>query len=210
MSDRVGLGTFIEDITGLLDAEELEGVVLVGHSFGAIPVLGVVDALPDRISQVVLVDGIWVERGESAFDQFATSEVQARIGSAVNDGRGRAVLPPPPAAFGVLDPSDAAWVGRRLSPHPLRAYEDRLILSGRPGNGRPATYLACADPFYSPAGRSRDRARSAAGWSYLEIPAGHDAMITAPGLLAGILSRLAGGGSVTTGVTRGQVASRPH
>src|SRR6187431_2153447 len=41
LSREVNMTTHISDVVGLLEAEELEGVVLVGHSYGGIVITGV-------------------------------------------------------------------------------------------------------------------------------------------------------------------------
>jgi pimeloyl-ACP methyl ester carboxylesterase len=45
----------VANLLGVLDMEELSDVVLVGHSFGAIPVLAVTDRVPDLLRHLVSV-----------------------------------------------------------------------------------------------------------------------------------------------------------
>jgi hypothetical protein len=66
-----------------------------------------------------------------------------------------------------------------------------LTLANPIGNGVPATYIACTEPWYGPLASSRERAR-ALGWPMREIATGHDAMVTAPGGLARLLTDIAG------------------
>ena len=40
LSRQITLDTFVQDVVGLLEAEELEDAVLVGHSFGGIAITG--------------------------------------------------------------------------------------------------------------------------------------------------------------------------
>jgi pimeloyl-ACP methyl ester carboxylesterase len=53
LSPDVGLDTHIQDITGLLLEKHLQGVILVGHSYGGMVITGVVDAVPERIAHLV-------------------------------------------------------------------------------------------------------------------------------------------------------------
>jgi len=53
---HVNLDTHINDVIGLIDAEDLHDVVLAGHSYAGIVVTGVADRRPDRIARVVYVD----------------------------------------------------------------------------------------------------------------------------------------------------------
>lgn len=57
----VGPAVVVQDVVGVLECEELTGVVLVGHSFGAVVALGVADRVPGRLSRLVLLDGLLLE-----------------------------------------------------------------------------------------------------------------------------------------------------
>jgi hypothetical protein len=112
--------------------------------------------------------------------------VAHRIQLANETSGGLSVPPPPAAAFGVTDPTDAAWLEARLTPHPLRTFMSAQTFRGEPGNGLPAEYILCGDPIYGPLESARTRARSL-GWPVTEIATGHNAMVTAPEALVDIL-----------------------
>jgi pimeloyl-ACP methyl ester carboxylesterase len=183
LDDRVGLDTFVADILGVLEAEELADVVLVGHSFGAVPVLGAADRAADRLDGLVLLDGLLPTPGRSAFDELAPDVVAERLRAAERFSGGLALPPVPPARFGVTDPDDVAWMQRRFTPHPIRTYRDPLCLANPLGNGLACTYLACTDPPYPVIARSHEQARSRPDWTYKELPTGHAAMVMAPSLV---------------------------
>jgi pimeloyl-ACP methyl ester carboxylesterase len=56
LSPEVGLDTHIQDIVGLLQENNLHGVVLVGHSYGGMVITGVVDRVPERIAHLIYLD----------------------------------------------------------------------------------------------------------------------------------------------------------
>jgi pimeloyl-ACP methyl ester carboxylesterase len=60
------LDTFIDDLTNLFEMEELQNVVLVGHSFGGSPISGVADRMPDRI----YLDAAVLQGGQSPRSEF--------------------------------------------------------------------------------------------------------------------------------------------
>lgn len=68
LSPNGTLDTFVKDIAGLIISEELSDVILVGHSFGGIPVSGAAELVASQIKQLVFLDFLVVQPGKSAFD----------------------------------------------------------------------------------------------------------------------------------------------
>jgi pimeloyl-ACP methyl ester carboxylesterase len=195
LSPAVDLEVFARDLTNLLEAEELTSVILVGHSFGGIALTLAADRMPERIRHLIYLDGMVLGHGESVFGALPAELVVARRDAAAAGG-GLALPPPLPAFFGVPAGPLAAWVARRMTPHPLATYEERLVLRNPViGNGLPCTYIACTDPLYAPLAAVRQRVQGfiADGlpWSWREIATGHDAMVTAPEALAELLLTIA-------------------
>lgn len=191
LSAQITLETFVADLVGHLEAEELTDAVLVGHSFGGLAISGAADRVPERIRHLVFLDSMILEDGQAPFDAVPPEVAAARRALARKHGAGVAIPPPPVTAFGI--PEDhplAPWVARRLTPHPIGTYESPLRLRNPVGNGLPCTYIACTDPSYAPLAQVRDRVRGRKGWDWQEIATGHDAMVMAPAALAGMLSAI--------------------
>jgi pimeloyl-ACP methyl ester carboxylesterase len=180
--------TLVQDVVAVLECEELTDVVLVGHSFGSLVALGVADRVPERLSRVVLLDGVVVEPGEPGFAGLPPDTAAQRIAAAQETTAGLSYPPPPASAFGVSDPDDLAWIERRLTPHPLRTYTESFGLRAPLGNGVPVGYIACTDPPY-PAVHSAHALVRREGWAFSELATGHDAMISAPELTVAALLR---------------------
>ena len=68
---EIDLETHISDVLGVLDAEELDDVILCGHSYGGMVITGVADRLPGRIKALVYLDAFVPEHGESVIDLYA-------------------------------------------------------------------------------------------------------------------------------------------
>lgn len=186
---HTNLSTCIADIAGVIDAEELQDVVLVGHSFAGPVITGVADRMPQHLQQLVYLDALVVQHGQSALSLFSADVQQER--SRTIDPEGLRMAIPSPEKFGVTDPAQQAWLKRRLTPHPLKAYTEPLQLQHPIGNGLPKTYIAVTDPWYPPLAALRDWVRAQPDWQWREIAAGHDAMVTAPDALAELLQAIA-------------------
>jgi len=190
LSKSITLDTFVEDIANVVKFEDLKDVTLMGHSFGGSAISGVADRMPERISQLVYLDSLMLENGQSPFSLLPKEVVEARIKQAEANG-GLSIPAPPASAFGISDPAQQAMVQARLTPHPFGTYQSPLKLANKVGNGRPATYIVCTNPIYGPLQASRDWAK-VNGMKIVEIATGHDAMVMAPDKLSDML----GGDSV--------------
>ena len=189
LDERTGLSTFIADACAVIECEELSNVVLVGHSFGGLVISGVADRMKERIARLIYLDALVVDNGQSGMSILP--EAVQRERSRTIDPQGLRMAIPAPDKFGVVDPRQVAWLQRRLTPHPLRAYTEALTLRHPPGNGLPKTYVAVTDPWYPPLAAIRDRIRGQPDWDWREIAAGHDAMLTSPEALSSLLLEIA-------------------
>ena len=189
LSADVGIETFAQDLINLLVWEDLYNVVLVGHSFGGNVITAAADRVPERIAHLVYLDAIIPIPGQSAFATMDADIVAQRRQLAQQTSGGLTLPVPDPVAFGVTNEDDLHWLRSKCTPHPLATYEQVLKLQHPLGNHLPVTYVAVT-PHYAPTVASRDYARQRTDWTYLEIDAGHDAMVTSPVALSELLLNL--------------------
>ena len=78
MSKNLSIDTLVTDIENNLRDEELQDVILVGHSFGGVVISGVAERLPSRIKQLIYLDAVVLEDGESIFDCMHPNIVSER------------------------------------------------------------------------------------------------------------------------------------
>ena len=191
LDPRIGLDTHVEDVVGVLEYEELGGVILVGHSYGGMVISGVADRASDRVAHLVYLDAFVPDDGQALFDVLRPERRDLYLQQAQEKGEGWRVPAPPPQALGITDETRASWLAAKLNPQPLRAFEQPVRLTNPAAAALPRTYVHCTEgplvPSFAPFAA---RVRSASGWSYHELATGHDAMLTAPEPLAGILLEL--------------------
>lgn len=186
----ITLTSFVDDLVAVLETEELSDAVLVGHSFGGAAITGAAERVPARIRHLIYLDSAIPQDGRSPLDLSAPGIAAERRRLAAETG-GIGVPPPDPSVFGVPDGPDADWLRRRMTPHPFGAMATALTLRGPPGNGLPATYVACTSPEYEPLAWARRVARAQPGWGWRDFAAGHDCMVTAPRETAALLMEIA-------------------
>lgn len=188
MSRDISLDTWVRDICGVIEAEELQDVILVGHSFGGRVVTGVADRMADRVDRVIFLDSALAQSGRSLLDQLPPAAREKRIAETVDDGK---ALPPPSAeALGIHDAAGKAWFDRRASPQPFGTNTSSISFSEPIGGGRPVTFVAFTAPLYGASERALAFAKTQSQWRLIELPTGHCPMISDPDPLAKILLEL--------------------
>lgn len=201
LSRDVSLQTHITDVVNLIECEELQDVVLVGHSYAGMVVTGAADRLasaqPNRLRHLVYLDASVPKPGEAWGDKHPEATRIARAAAAAAHPL-NALSPPDASVFGLMG-EDAAWVNRRQTPHPFGPYTDPLQFDMARLGALPRTFIDCVNPPLATINASRERARNAATWdghwlplaSLVVMNTGHDPMVSAPAELADILLRCA-------------------
>ena len=185
----ITLDTHVQDVLNVIEAEELQDAVLVGHSYAGMVVTGVADRARERIRHLVYLDAVVPEPGESWSSRHTPETRAARREVIAQQG----VLPAAdPTAFG-LQGDDYAWVARRQTPQPGGVYDSPLHFDAARVFGLPKTFIDCTDPALPTIAAARQRVRSEPGWRVVEIATGHDPMISAPEPLLRALLEVADG-----------------
>lgn len=172
----VDLQTHINDIAAVLECDDLENVVLVGHSYGGIVIAGVAARTAVRLARVVYVDAFLPDDGKSLKDYAPVPPTRA-------DGW-RVPPPGPPRSFGVTDARDVAWMEHRLGDQPVKTFTQPVLRTASISASN-HTFIQCTKaPFFADAS---ERAKQRGFHHYELMSGGHDAMITEPAALSRIL-----------------------
>ncbi len=176
LSPDIRLRTHIDDVAAVIEAEELTNCILVGHSYAGMVITGVADRMAARIGQMVYLDAVVPRSGECWSSRHPAETQAARRKTIAQMG----MLPAaPPDAFGLVG-EDAAWVQRRQTPQPGGVYDDPLMFDEARVAALKRCFIDCTDPALPTIAEMRRRVRQEPGWQVVEIPTGHDAMISAP------------------------------
>lgn len=193
LSPEIDLETHITDVVSLLAYEDLEDIILVGHSYGGMVITGVADRAADRIKELVYLDAAHPRDGESLLTVSPQQMEPTYAAARTVDGVELVLWPFPGMAgfFGITDPADAAWTESKLTPHPWKCFSQPLKLrNGDAARRLKRTNINCTGSL----GMSPDeaRARQLEGERNFEIDTGHDLMITEPRAVADFLLEVAG------------------
>jgi pimeloyl-ACP methyl ester carboxylesterase len=189
LAPGIRLATHVDDVLGVVAAEELTEVVLVGHSYAGMVVTGAADRMlqrsPGTLAHLVYVDAVTPHSGESWSSQHPPETVAARVQAA--EATGGVALPPPDAEVFGLAGADRDWVNRRMTPQPFGVYQDRLVFSPEQVAAVPRTFVDCTRPALPTIAVMRERVRREPGWRVVELATGHDPMVSTPDELARVL-----------------------
>lgn len=175
----LGLETHITDIVNVLRFNDLEDVILAGHSWGGMVITGVAERVPERIARLVYVDAFVPHDGESVFSISPAAGERWRARTV--DGM---TQPYEPEHWNISDPEDAAWLQAHMVPMSIKTHEDPIALPAYRAAELPRTYIWCTESaaFAPMARRARDE-----GMRYFELPTHHNPMVTMPRELTDIL-----------------------
>lgn len=193
LSASVDLETHIADVMGVLEYEDLEQVVLVGHSYAGMVITGVADRAPGRLARLVYLDALLPEDGESSLDVLG-AEARQQVAAGPADPAGLPLVmsaTESAKSFGVTDPGDVVWLASKLTPMPIAGLTQPLSLA-KPAISVPALYVTCSlttpDGMKSSLARAQARAASDPAFRLVSLAAAHDAMVTHPDETAAILA----------------------
>jgi pimeloyl-ACP methyl ester carboxylesterase len=186
---EVNLSIHVADVLGVLEYEDLSGIVLVGHSYGGMVATVVADRASERIVHLVYLDAFVPRDGQAIFDLVGPETARAMREGAKVKGEGWRV-PPNPLPPDTAE-ADVAWALPRRVMQPIATFEEAACLTGAVER-LPRSYIYCrktglGDMF----AQFAKRAQSEPGWNYRELDASHNPHITMPEVLAQVFDEIA-------------------
>jgi pimeloyl-ACP methyl ester carboxylesterase len=188
MSALVTLDTHITDIVNVIKWEDLDNIVLVGHSYAGFVISGVAERALHSIGSIVFVDAFLPQNGQRVVD-LALPELRATaLAAAAKNEVGRPV--PPAKSFGVNE-RDQAWVDAKMTQQPTLVSLQPIVLSGARDKVAKKTYIRATAHPQSVFDSYLTKAKSDPSWRTYEVSCGHDIMVDMPERLVEILLEVA-------------------
>jgi pimeloyl-ACP methyl ester carboxylesterase len=176
----VDLDTHIADIVRLAETEDLRDVVLVGHSYGGLPVSAAALQIKDRIKAVVYVDSGPLPEGAAQLDMLSDAESAGVSGDAVTPRDWDPAADP--VLLAGLDEAALALLRTRSTPHPLASVRQPLgpratsvdlptaLISCTFPAEQIAEMTAAGHPFFAGLTEARIRPLATGHWPMLSEP----------------------------------------
>ena len=186
LTSEINLDTHILDVVNVMKWQELNDVVLVGHSYGGMVISGVAERLEKSILSFVMLDAFFPETGQALIDLKPPAAREHFLTAARN---GALTIPPRPAAMFNVNEKDRIWVDTQCTPHPTRRFLQKLTLTRARERVRNKAFIRATGYPSEPFDRGLASAR-AKGWRVYEMACGHDIMLDMPERLAELLQGL--------------------
>lgn len=190
LSPAVDLNLHITDVVKVMEFEDLQNVILVGHSYGGMVITGVADRVAERIANLVYLDAAYPMNGQSLADVAADMMSSAYQDVRTVDGVELVLWPGSyPMTdnnyYGVTDPEQIAWMKPKLTPHPWLCFSQKLELHNEAALRQlPQSFIVCTANVQD---EYREILHSLCEGRFWEIDTGHDLMITEPEWVAAAL-----------------------
>jgi pimeloyl-ACP methyl ester carboxylesterase len=189
-NEAITLETHVRDVAGVIEAEELNDVVLCGHSYGGMVITCVADRMADRIKSLVYIDAFVPEHEQSLIELLKIS-LPAEVSPVfINAFRGSSLAgncnlaAPIPAEMFNIKLENRPWVDRRCRPQPLATFECPALLTGAVNKIKRKHFLLADGWDPSPFRHFAAKHTGQPGWTVSKLPCSHDIMVDMPQELA--------------------------
>jgi pimeloyl-ACP methyl ester carboxylesterase len=189
--DRKGItmSSYIDDVLHFIRTENLQDIVLVGHSMSGIVISKVAEVMPERIKHLVYLAAAVPKDNEALID-LLTKERQTMLRR--QEGRVQELFGTieelRPNYFTDFEGDEQTYFLKQLTPQPLAVFFERIRFGKFPNVPMPKTYiLGLKDKSFPPELAKGFSERL--GVRPIEIDAGHDLMVSRPAEVASVLSK---------------------
>lgn len=185
---QVNLTTHIRDVVNHILYEDLNGIVLLGFSYGGMVVTGALAHIAQRVKHLVYLDAFLPGDGESVADLMGQAPAPMKLGDPWS-------LASASRAFD--DPAEEAFTVPRRADQPAATFTEPVRLV-QPIEDYPftRTYIRATGDSPGAMGsavfqRIADRCRASPQWRYREVASNHVIPVNRPRELADLLLELA-------------------
>ncbi|MCK0148180.1 alpha/beta hydrolase [Arenibacter sp. F26102] len=165
---EINLTTHITDIVNVIKFENLESIILVGHSYGGMVISGVAENIPERIDQLIYLDAFVPNDGESVESINGEEVWNVMIVPKINDGF---VLYP----FGPTKATPPTDV-----PQPLKTFTEALTIKNPLVKKIPTSFILMKEDEKATFEEWGAKKALLNGWKIYEMEGGHYAMRDQP------------------------------
>jgi pimeloyl-ACP methyl ester carboxylesterase len=188
--EAITLETHVRDICGVIEYEELDQVILCGHSYGGLVITGVADRMAHKIKALVYLDAFVPAHGDSLISlikQALPAEVWPLFVNGFRDAalaNRSGLMNAIPAEVFAIKPENRARVDRLCRPQALATFESPALLTGEHAKVKQRLYILADGWDPSPFRYFAANCQADPAWRCTQLPCSHDVMVDMPQELA--------------------------
>ena len=183
-SQQINLSTHIHDIVNVIESQDLQDIILCGHSYGCMVITGVASQIPTRIRTLFYLDAVVPQNdNESMIDIIGPERTMVFLGWA---GKTGTMIESPGSKYCEVHGADAEWVDKMCTPHPVGCLLQKLRLSGKEDLVSRRTFIL-AERHNSINHSTYARLKELSSWKTVSLDRGHDLMVDDPDTVAALL-----------------------
>ena len=174
----INLDTHIDDVLNVIEENHLDDVVLVGHSYGGMPITGAADRTKTKIQKLIYLDAQMPKPGQREWDLMLEKDR----------------IPPDRTGFDGLNMHPEDWLVEafpRMQPHPLATKLQQLHYDQDKFDSFSKVFVYCTEWFRngdaSPFGPILERVKGEPGWTTHTWDVGHDTIGEAASRVADLI-----------------------
>jgi pimeloyl-ACP methyl ester carboxylesterase len=168
----INLDTHIQYVIDFVLNEDIDNMILCGHSYAGMIITGVADKIPERVYSLVYIDAYVPKSGDSCWSLTSEEYRQLFVTGAGKDG------------FTVAVPPGAET---RRRPHPLATFMQTLQLNGNYQRVRNRTFIYLSGWEQTPFKKQYEDLKSSGDWNIETVHCPHNIMREDPQKLTNIL-----------------------
>lgn len=180
----------VASITDFIVGENLEDIILVGHSFAGTVIAKVIEKIPERVRRMVFWNAFVPLNGHALIDEVPPHLATLFDGLQRSSQDGTVMLPYPIWRESFISDADeglAKAAYETLNPEPFLPFTEKLDLTAFYGIATPRSFINCTEDMALPPGEW--------GWfprmyqrlglcRLVQMPGSHEALLTRPQHLA--------------------------
>lgn len=174
-SPKVGLQTHILDVINKILYEDINDVILVGHSYSGMVITGVADSIPKRIKKLIYLDATIPYDGETLCSSLGDDEenVKKWFEGHLKDG---------------LIYLDSENFNKKYPPkdegQPYKTFTDTIKLDNKLAEKIPTSFIDCGDKYFAKRAKSKN-------WPVYKLGNDHNVQWSDPNGLVDLLINIA-------------------
>ncbi len=182
---KINVSLYVTAVKKFIEENNINNVTLVGHSFAGVVITKLIEVLPNRIKDIVLISAVVLDNGEAFFDYFP-QEIKEKYLKQANESEDNSITPNSASLRArlfndLVDDNKFENIFNKLTPQPILPYTEKIYLKDFKETSIPIYYIFCKnDISLSPESFKKILSKLPPKFKKIEIQSDHEVMFSHP------------------------------